>query len=78
MTQGSNNGADTIFQSDHLDQHYTYEQLKHIAEKKGQELTFTCVPPGSGFRIGIDRDEDGIYDTDETFKAYPRWIQTGA
>ena len=72
MTQGSNNGADTIFQSDHLDQHYTYEQLKHIAEKKGQELTFTCVPPGSGFRIGIDRDEDGIYDTDETFKAYPR------
>ena len=70
MTQGSNNGADTIFQSDHLDQHHTYEQLKYIAEEKEQELTFTCVPPGSGFRIGIDRDEDGIYDADETHETY--------
>lgn len=31
----------------------------------GQELTFTCVPPGSGLRMGIDRDEDGILDGDE-------------
>jgi YVTN family beta-propeller protein len=28
-------------------------------------ITFTCVPPGSGERIGIDRDEDGILDGDE-------------
>jgi cytochrome c peroxidase len=28
-------------------------------------LTFTCVPPGSGYRIGIDRDADGIADGDE-------------
>ena len=28
-------------------------------------LTFTCVPPGSGQRIGIDRDRDGILDGDE-------------
>jgi DNA-binding beta-propeller fold protein YncE len=27
--------------------------------------TFTCVPPGSGHRMGIDRDEDGAYDFDE-------------
>ena len=27
--------------------------------------TFTCVPPGSGYRMGIDRDEDGRYDYDE-------------
>lgn len=26
---------------------------------------FTCVPPGSGTRIGIDRDEDGFLDRDE-------------
>lgn len=29
------------------------------------ELTYTCVPPGSGRRIGIDRDEDDILDGDE-------------
>ncbi|ATB31944.1 hypothetical protein [Melittangium boletus] len=28
-------------------------------------LTFTCVPPGSGQRIGIDRDLDGFLDGDE-------------
>jgi YVTN family beta-propeller protein len=31
----------------------------------GQERTFTCVPPGTGMRIGIDRDEDGARDRDE-------------
>jgi hypothetical protein len=31
----------------------------------GQEVTFTCVPPGSGSRIGIDRDGDGAGDGDE-------------
>ncbi len=31
----------------------------------GQELTYTCVPPGSGTRIGIDRDEDGVFDRTE-------------
>ena len=30
-----------------------------------QEITYTCVPPGSGRRIGIDRDEDGFLDGDE-------------
>jgi hypothetical protein len=28
-------------------------------------LTFTAVPVGSGYRIGIDRDGDGWADTDE-------------
>jgi len=31
----------------------------------GRELTYTCVPPGSGTRIGIDRDGDGYLDGDE-------------
>ena len=26
------------------------------------EITYTCTPPGSGVRIGIDRDEDGVFD----------------
>ena len=28
-------------------------------------ITYTCAPPGSGVRIGLDRDEDGIFDADE-------------
>jgi DNA-binding beta-propeller fold protein YncE len=31
----------------------------------GRELTYTCVPPGSGARVGIDRDGDGYLDGDE-------------
>jgi len=29
------------------------------------EVTYTCVPPGLGLRIGIDRDGDGAGDGDE-------------
>ncbi|MGK3991406.1 hypothetical protein WME99_50620 [Sorangium sp. So ce136] len=36
-----------------------------LAQLPHRELTFTCVPPGSGARIAIDRDEDGIRDGDE-------------
>ncbi|MEM9387564.1 MAG: hypothetical protein AAGA68_21100 [Pseudomonadota bacterium] len=39
--------------------------LLEISQRPGQSLTFTCVPPGSGERMGIDRDEDGILDGDE-------------
>jgi YVTN family beta-propeller protein len=39
--------------------------LRALAAVPGQELTYTCVPPGSGMRIGIDRDEDGALDRDE-------------
>jgi DNA-binding beta-propeller fold protein YncE len=39
--------------------------LRALAGTAGQELTFTCVPPGSGTRTGIDRDEDGFLDRDE-------------
>ena len=39
--------------------------LRQLAAQKGGELTYTCTPPGSGVRIGIDRDEDGVLDGDE-------------
>jgi 6-phosphogluconolactonase (cycloisomerase 2 family) len=39
--------------------------LRAVASTPGQDLTYTCVPPGSGERIGVDRDDDGIYDGDE-------------
>jgi len=39
--------------------------LRQRAFEKDGELTYTCVPPGSGARAGIDRDEDGVLDGDE-------------
>jgi len=39
--------------------------LRQRAQQKDGELTYTCTPPGSGVRIGIDRDEDGVLDGDE-------------
>ena len=42
----------------------TLAALKRLAAT-GSEVTFTCVPSGSGVRLGIDRDEDGQRDFDE-------------
>jgi DNA-binding beta-propeller fold protein YncE len=39
--------------------------LLNFAATPGQESTITCVPPGAGVRMGIDRDEDGVFDRDE-------------
>ncbi|WP_437600157.1 thrombospondin type 3 repeat-containing protein [Sorangium sp. So ce590] len=39
--------------------------LRQIAVAAGRPLTYTCAPPGSGYRTGIDRDEDGFLDGDE-------------
>jgi hypothetical protein len=39
--------------------------LRAAAKLPKNEVTFTCVPPGSGLRIGIDRDGDGAGDGDE-------------
>ncbi len=43
----------------------TFAQLDTLAITAGQEITYTCVPLGSGTRIALDRDEDGWYDRDE-------------
>lgn len=40
-------------------------QLRSIAGTSGNFLTYTCAPPGSGTRMGVDRDEDGFLDQDE-------------
>ena len=39
--------------------------LRSVPTNGGSELTYTCVPPGSGRRVGIDRDADGVLDGDE-------------
>jgi YVTN family beta-propeller protein len=36
-----------------------------IADTAGQYVTYTCAPPGSGVRMGQDRDLDGAFDGDE-------------
>jgi hypothetical protein len=40
-------------------------ELRQLTATPGQALTYTCVPPGEGERIGVDRDEDGFLDRDE-------------
>jgi len=39
--------------------------LRALADTAGQELTFTAVPVGEGYRIGLDRDLDGYRNADE-------------
>lgn len=36
--------------------------LRTAAKAAGGAMTFTCVPPGSGVWLGIDRDQDGVPD----------------
>ncbi|MET0401004.1 MAG: hypothetical protein ABW123_01320 [Cystobacter sp.] len=45
--------------------HLTEEDVRQ-GVRSGGALTFTCVPPGAGVRMGIDRDLDGVLDGDET------------
>lgn len=44
---------------------YSPKELQTLARQNGNSLTFTCVPPGSGQRIGLDRDADGLLNGDE-------------
>ena len=43
----------------------TRASLVALATTPGQEITFTCVPPGSGSRVALDRDGDGVVNRDE-------------
>jgi hypothetical protein len=40
------------------------DNLRKLA-KNGKTVTYTCVPPGAGNRIALDRDEDGALNSDE-------------
>ena len=44
---------------------WTMEEIIDHSQVAGQEITATCVPPGSGIRSGLDRDRDGIFDSDD-------------
>lgn len=42
----------------------TFDALLERAVESGNALTLTAVPPGSGRRMAIDRNEDGVLDGD--------------
>jgi DNA-binding beta-propeller fold protein YncE len=66
LQRGWLRGSDGLFADDRVtDPAITDSALRALAATVGQELTYTCVPPGSGVRAGIDRDEDGFLDRDE-------------
>jgi YVTN family beta-propeller protein len=63
--------ATGLFLSDRIDDPpFTLAMLVAKAQQGNATLTFTGVPPGSGRRIGIDRDLDGTLDGDEGVLAY--------
>jgi DNA-binding beta-propeller fold protein YncE len=39
--------------------------LASLVDEPDKSLTYTCVPPGSGARMGVDRDGDGVRNRDE-------------
>ena len=43
--------------------------LEALVVDVDDRLTFMCAPWGSGERIGIDHDLDGVLDGDETWQA---------
>jgi hypothetical protein len=43
----------------------TDAELRAFIGSLTSSITFTAVPPGSGYRIGVDRDSDGYSDGDE-------------
>ena len=43
----------------------TVQQMRGMALNGKAEVVFTCVPPGTGMRLSVDRDEDGLLDAEE-------------
>lgn len=39
--------------------------LRGLIDSASESLTYTCAPPSSGNRMGVDRDDDGFFDRDE-------------
>ena len=55
-----------LFQSDRRGEPaLTREQLMQLVDLPGHFLTFTAVPPGTGERLALDRDRDGVWNNDE-------------
>ena len=59
-----------VFVSDNETETYSVAQIKEQARTSGGAITFTCVPPGSGFRLGIESGENGSSIGDTTTRGY--------
>jgi DNA-binding beta-propeller fold protein YncE len=57
----------------------TENALRDKADPTGTDLDiqYTCVPPGSGQRMGIDRDEDSVLDGNDNCPAWPNGAALG-
>jgi hypothetical protein len=53
------------YQSDRAGEVWTWEDVVDHVTSGGAPFVFMAVPAGQGFRMGIDRDEDGFYDATE-------------
>ncbi len=51
----------------------TRGELLSLIDTSIEMLVFTCVPPGTGERLAIDRDEDGLRDWEEILAGYS-WV----
>jgi hypothetical protein len=60
--QGFARLADGTFQAASGGAPLSLGALLLLATSPGNQLTFTCVPFGSGVRAGVDRDADGLLD----------------
>jgi hypothetical protein len=58
-------GADGRFATDFAGEPALADDELRAQAAGGEPRTYTCVPPGSGMRIGIDRDDDGAPDGTE-------------
>jgi len=56
---------DGSYQTDRADETMTDGELRALVNQNSQTLTFTCVPPGSGTWMALDRDQDGVFNGDE-------------
>jgi MYXO-CTERM domain-containing protein len=57
--------TDTYISDSLLDSPISAAEMRTMAQVPGQATTFTCVPPGSGARLALDRDGDGFRNYDE-------------
>lgn len=54
-----------LFKTDSVKRPAISEQILRDRISQGSRITYTCVPPVSGERIALDRDEDGVLNGDE-------------
>ena len=58
------NLSGTFTRADQAGTEFSLANLLSAAGLAGNVLTFTCVPPGAGRRIGLDHDLDGVADAE--------------